>query len=125
MALRIGGGMPQIDATSQPAVMPMMDDETEQMDMPGIEPMPEMVPEVEDPSMSGGTGRVSQESARYFGPEYRCAGCVHFTEGAETGECEIVAGPIDPDGVCSLFDPDVDALSGASEAEPPIDEEAV
>ena len=120
MALRIG----QPQAASQPAVMPMMDDETQQMDMPEIESMPEMASEVEDPSMAVGTGRVSQESARYFGPEYRCAGCVHFVEGAETGECEIVAGPIQPDGVCSLFDPDVDTL-GADVPPEAVEEEMV
>ena len=80
---------------------------------------PMMAPEL--PPMGNG-GRVSQESARYFGPDYRCGGCVHFMEGAGgQGECEIVAGPIEPEGVCSLFDPDTEALSAdipEEEAEP-------
>ena len=124
MALRIGqpGGLGQQQAASYPSVMSPMDDETESIPM--MDEMPEMAPEIEDPSMSGGTGRVSQESARYFGPEYRCAGCVHFAEGAETGECEIVAGPIQPDGVCSLFDPDVDTL-GADVPPEAVEEEMV
>ena len=105
MALRIG----QPSAASFPAVLPT--------DEEGMVPpeAPEMM--ADGPMMMGPQqdGRVSQESARYFGPEYRCAGCVHYLEGPDgAGECEIVAGPIDPEGVCSLFDPDVDAL-GAEE----------
>lgn len=88
MALRIGDGMPQEEAISEPAVMP------EEMDAP-IEELP-----------AEPTGLVSPEAARYFGPESRCASCIHFMEGMEGGACEIVSGPIDPAGVCVLFTAD-------------------
>ena len=102
MALRIGGPMPQIDAASQPAMLP-------EQAGPEMLMMEEMMPEVQDPSADA--GRVSQESARYFGPEYRCAGCVHYLEGGgDQSSCDIVAGPITPDGVCSLFTPDAEEL---------------
>lgn len=53
------------------------------------------------PMASG--GQVDPEAARYFGREYMCQGCIHFME---PGTCEIVAGEIDPEGICSLFVPD-------------------
>lgn len=47
--------------------------------------------------------KVDPMVARYMtsdmGP-FVCQNCDHFTE---TGECEVVAGPIDPEGVCILF----------------------
>jgi hypothetical protein len=72
---------------------------------PMVEEMPaeSMEPEAMMPEASGGL--VAPEAARYFGPESRCEGCVHFLM-AEMGSCEIVSGPIDPQGVCSLFTPD-------------------
>lgn len=90
MALRIGGGMPpQEEAISEPAVMP------EEMAAP-----PEaMAPPTEAPAEEGG-GFIDPESARYFGPESRCQSCIHFMA---PGSCEIVSGPIDPQGVCMLF----------------------
>jgi len=114
VALRIG----QSGAASQPAVLPMVEDEP-------IEAPMDMMPEM--PEMGMQQGRVSQESARYFGPEYRCNNCVHYLEGAGGGECEIVAGPIDPEGVCSLFDPDADVLGedipeDVEMAEAPVEE---
>lgn len=86
--------------------------------MPGGAPMPEAVdvapieevlppevPEVpaEEPIESIPGGSVDPAVARYLGPESRCGGCIHFLE---PDACEIVAGPIAPDGVCSLFTPD-------------------
>src|SRR3990167_6791592 len=103
MALRIG----QQGAVSFPEVL----SEEPEAEMPMMDEMP-MEPEAMMPPMGNEGGRVSQESARYFGPEYRCGGCVHFMEGAGgQGECEIVAGPIESEGACSLFYPDVDALT--------------
>lgn len=47
--------------------------------------------------------KVDPMVARYMtsdmGP-FVCQNCDHFTE---TGECDIVSGPIDPEGVCILF----------------------
>jgi len=80
------------------------------VDMP--EAMPEAAPEamaeseampMEDPKFSG--DKVDPGIARYMtsdmGP-FICANCDHFT-GA--GDCEVVSGPIDPEGVCILFTP--------------------
>lgn len=107
MALRIGGGLPQMEAASQPALLP---------EEAPMEPMAEEAP-VEEPTL-GIESKVSQEVARYFGPEYRCAGCVRFMEGSDSvGECMVVDGPIAPDGVCSLFEPDTDALSAGEPME--------
>lgn len=99
--MRIGGGLPQMEAASQPAVM------TEEA--PEMMPAPEMPMDVPVGPIEG---KVSQEVARYLGPEYRCAGCVRFLEGSDSvGECMVVDGPIAPDGVCGLFEPDTDAMT--------------
>jgi hypothetical protein len=87
MALKIGGMAPPVE--EMPTEMPVEE-------MPIEEPMPDMA-----------GGLVSPEAARYFGPESRCAGCIHFMD---PGTCEIVAGPIDPQGVCVLFEPDQEML---------------
>ncbi len=76
----------------KPGPAPTLVDETELDD--------EML---EEPQEEGLVGKVSPESARYFGPEGRCANCVHFME---PGSCEIVAGEIAADGICSLFSQD-------------------
>ena len=68
----------------------------------------EAAEEVTEPSM-GGT--VDPAVARYFDSSSMCSGCIHFDG---QGACEIVAGPIDPEGICSLFTPDVE--------EEPLDE---
>ena len=95
MALRISAG--------KPATAP-----EEPVEEPIEEPVEEVVEEapVDDPTMSMGGGQVDPMAARYFGPESRCGGCVHFLAGEMGGTCEIVAGPIDPEGVCSLFTAD-------------------
>lgn len=109
MALRIGptmsgptmsGGMPSQMAPMAPASEPLV--------------MPEeMTPEAPDalasemPMMPDGGGRVDPEVARYLEPSYRCHNCVHFMD---PNQCEIVAGPIQPDGVCSLYTPDSAAM---------------
>lgn len=66
-----------------------------------VEEMQEMPPE--DPTIPMQMGLISPESARYFGPESRCQGCIHFSE---PSQCEVVSGPIDPAGVCMLFQAD-------------------
>ena len=115
-----GGGLPQMAAASDPAVL------TD--GMPEM-PVAEDVMPIPEPQPASGSGKVSQEVARYLGPEYRCAGCIHFWDAtAGQGECEIVEGPIMADGVCSLFEPDVDNMGVAEEpmatdAVPAADEE--
>ena len=114
----------QIQAASNPKVLPTEEQElpSEPTDVPaGETPLPE------DPAeqQPGGGGNVDPAVARYLGPESRCQGCVHFSE---PGSCEIVAGAIDPQGVCSLFTPDEDAQSEEVHApaeettEPPVAE---
>ncbi len=101
---------------------------------PATEEMPEELP-VEEPleapaempeepmmlPMAGG-GQVAQDVARYLGPDAVCQNCIHFLE---PNTCEIVAGPIDPQGRCSLFTPDSvepDVESGMPESDmPPAD----
>lgn len=112
MALRIGG----------PVEEPIEETATPELELPAEEAMP-MIPEM------GGGGMVTPEAARYFGPESRCEGCVHFMAGELGGSCEIVSGPIDPMGVCSLFTPDSmemmpdETLQTGSPVEPEINEE--
>lgn len=121
MALRIGQGQ----ASSFPAMM------AEEPQAPPVEapieaPTPQdelaSVEEAMEPRM--GMAKVSPEAARYFGPEYRCGSCVHFMEGMQGGECEIVAGPIDPEGVCGLFEPDAGMLAEPADLtmEEPVEE---
>jgi hypothetical protein len=108
MALRIGGGKPPVE---------------EPIEEPVEEPVEEMVEEAPEApmDMAMGGGQVDPMAARYFGPESRCGGCVHFLAG-EMGSCEIVAGPIDAEGVCSLFTPD--ASEEVTEELPPLGEES-
>ena len=105
-----GGGLPQMAAASDPA---MMMEESPVPEMPVAEeamPIPEAQPAT--------SAKVPQEVARYLGPEYRCAGCIHFWDAtAGQGECEIVEGPIMADGVCSLHEPDAEAMVGDTDAE--------
>jgi hypothetical protein len=91
MALRIGSAKPPTEE------MPEM-----MAEMPPTEPevMPEALDEMADASTGG---MVDPMAARYLGPESRCMGCIHFME---PNACEIVAGPIDPQGICMLFSAD-------------------
>lgn len=54
---------------------------------------------------AAGTGKKSKQETNYRkgSPKERCALCVHFDE---RGGCELVAGKIDADGVCDLFEPE-------------------
>jgi hypothetical protein len=102
MALRIKGN------TSPP---------TEDLPVEEAEPeLPEQAEAASEPAMMpmAGGGTVDPAVARYLGPESRCAGCIHFMD---PGSCEIVAGPIDPQGVCVLWTPD-QMLEEASLTEP-------
>jgi hypothetical protein len=101
---------------------PVAEPEVEQ---PVEEPTEAAPPQEAIPAPEPQGGMVDPIAARYFGPESRCAGCVHFMEGPQGGSCEIVSGPIDPQGVCSLFMADqMDdplATEAIPAAEPPTD----
>lgn len=47
--------------------------------------------------------KVDPAVARYLTSDSRCKSCEFFN--ADDSSCQIVAGPIDLDGVCSLFTP--------------------
>lgn len=54
--------------------------------------------------------KESQEQAGYMGPEngpFRCVSCIFFIGNAETttGKCRKVAGDIEEQGCCNLFQP--------------------
>ena len=98
MALRIKSNEPSVEEAIP------VEEPVEQV--PVEEPMPmEAMP-------SGGT--IDPLVARYLGPMDRCQSCIHYLE---PGQCEIVAGPIDPQGVCSLFTADQ-----VAEDEMPVEE---
>jgi hypothetical protein len=65
-----------------------------------------------DQSMMQG-GNVDPQVARYLPPDCRCQGCIHFID---PGSCEIVAGPIDPQAVCSLYTPDANGQETSEES---------
>ena len=81
-------------------------------------PLEEEVPVDEMPtsSMKYDVDKVDPVIAGYRGPElgpFMCGRCDHFDG---TGSCNIVMGPIDPEGVCCLFI--------SSESQLPMDEMA-
>ncbi len=112
MALRIGG-MKQ-PAPEAPAEEPM---DEEMAAMP--EEMPEETPEETPEEMPEETGGVLDPMvAGYKGPEmgpFACANCAYFKG---PNACSVVAGMIDPDGICNVF------MSGSQGEEPMPEEEA-
>jgi len=90
MALRIKGDTPALPAEES------IEEPVEQPVEEQAEPSDGMLP------MAGG-GQVSPEVARYLGPDAICQNCIHFLE---PNTCEIVAGQIEPNGRCSLFEAD-------------------
>lgn len=84
------------------------------------EPLMEEAPMLPMADMPQPGGQVDPEAARYFPREYMCAGCIHFME---PSTCEIVAGEIDPEGICSLFVPDAaDMAADQTLVEAPVEE---
>lgn len=88
--------------------------------IPPAPPLPDAPPVAPMGTGDGGdptAGHVSPAIACYMGPEdgpFQCGRCVHFIE---SGECEIVSGPIDPGGCCNLFEtgganPNGDTIAG-------------
>lgn len=91
MALRIAPD--QMASVSEPTVLPE-----------------ESVEPITTPEYGG--GQVEQSIARYFAPEFMCGNCIHYME---PNACQIVAGEISPEGICSLHTPDAGAMSQPDE----------
>lgn len=97
--------------------------------VPAIPDVPETPQDQQDTPQPGETGgdtnakkfsadKVDPSVARYMtsddGP-FICANCEHFT--AE-GDCQVVSGPIDPEGVCILFTPGGAGMDEATDVQP-------
>jgi len=102
MALRVSGGKPPVPPVEEAPVEEMAaPEEMMAEEMPVEEPMPEEAPE-----MASG-GALDPFIAGYKGPEmgpFRCGNCHHYAVAGEN-TCEIVAGPIDSEGICNVFTP--------------------
>lgn len=61
--------------------------------------------------------KVSPDVARYLDPDAKCGSCAFF--GDDGTSCNIVSGPIDPGGTCSLFTP-----LGKSKSKPDMKKES-
>ena len=76
------------------------------------QPLPGEDPNAGTPGLAPGTVAYSQEEAGYrpaSDTSRSCSNCVHFIRKAQQslgeGMCELVAGPISPNGVSDLFEP--------------------
>ena len=119
MALRIAGPKKPMPMEEE---MPMEQPEAMMEEMP--EEMPEeMTAEAPTEEMGEGGGAVPQEIVHYMGPErmeISCSNCDYFSG---QGTCVIVAGQIDPEGICNLHS-SVGQMELSEEA-PLLEEEAV
>lgn len=64
--------------------------------------------------------KTTQAISGYLGPEsgpFQCGNCIHFED---PGSCGLVAGPIDPQGCCNLFE----STKGPHDADHDIDQES-
>ena len=94
MALRIAGPSQQTIVT-QPLPVDM------EVDAPDIEPEQAIEEAASEPVTD--TSKVSPQIARYMSADqgpFICANCTHFQDDML---CQVVSGPIDPEGVCILF----------------------
>lgn len=113
MAIRIAG---------QPPVPPPVEEAPE---VPEAMEQEEAVSKPVVMTMGEEAGKVSPMVARYMtsdmGP-FICAFCEHYRDGS----CEVVSGPIDPEGVCILFTPHKESEESGTEesVEPEVVEEA-
>lgn len=116
MALRIAGNQPPPPVEDVP-----VDPASEMVEQADTVSDQAMMP-IED---TGTAGLVSPEVVRYMtsdrGP-FICANCLHFQD---DGSCEIVSGPIDPEGVCILFESPQNDLEGVAEDVVPAEAEEV
>lgn len=107
--LRISGGQPPVEPEVPTEPVPAAP-ETPQPDT--AEPI----------SKKFSADKVEPAVARYMtsdlGP-FICANCEHFTP---DGDCAVVSGPIDPEGVCILFTPGPEDVQGEATDVEPVDE---
>ena len=102
---------------------PQLPPEEEMPPLPEEAPLPEEeapLPEEAPPPINMTLKKVDPAIALYKGSElgpFLCANCDYFNE--EDSSCDLVDGPIDPEGVCNLFTP----LAKAEEVAP-VEEEA-
>lgn len=78
-------------------------------------------PSQDDDSDSGGS-KIDPKNAGYMGPEmgpFQCSNCQFFDNG---GSCQVVAGPIDPNGCCNNF---TSQASGASNSDASDSDQAI
>lgn len=68
---------------------------------PGQDPSAPPTPGTGDPTQKFDAEKVSPDAARYLTPDSKCGSCSFF--GDDGSSCNIVAGPIDPGGTCSLW----------------------
>lgn len=124
MAIRIAGPRQQ---AAQPPAAAQQTPPIEEVEVPEVPEMEQETPEqpeaVSEPAMlTESAGKVSPQVARYMtsdmGP-FICANCQHFQD---DGSCEVVSGPIDPEGVCILFTPPDQLNEGMPEGEEPMEE---
>src|SRR5258707_575096 len=95
--------MLRIAGPSGPPTPPQSPQAPEEVTEPVDNPA-EDTAEPQTPQASDSSSQINPEVARYFGPDMRCEQCIHYMTGnAGAGSCEIVSGPIDPQGVCMLF----------------------
>lgn len=112
MAMRIGNPPTTPPAVPQPAAPAQ--ESPEMMDA--------LASFAGEDTATGETGLVDPEVARYTGPEAVCSSCIHFLE---PGTCEVVSGPIDPGGRCSLHTADTGGETKELPMEEPIEDETL
>lgn len=97
--------------------------------VPPVPDVPETPQDQQDTAQPGETGlavnakkfsadKVDPTVARYMTPDlgpFICANCEHFTQ---DGDCQVVSGPIDPEGVCILFTPGGAGMDEATDVQP-------
>ena len=112
MPIRIQGSQPPVPPAPEEMPVPQAPMEQEEA--------------VSQPAMLAGSeaGKVSPQVARYMSSDmgpFICANCNHFQQ---DGSCEVVSGPIDPEGVCILFTPPESGagIEGVAEDVEPVEE---
>lgn len=95
-------------------MLPIFTPKSQEEEVPAEEAMPQDTddaPPEDDMSempmddMGESIHKIDKSIAVYMPPEYgpfTCSNCLHFLDG---GQCAIVSGPVEPEGVCRVFEP--------------------